>query len=181
MFPSIYNYNFLSIVIKIKNNNIHNNSQGLQITANSNNNLIYHNNFINNNQNAFDNGKRNQWDNGYPSGGNYWSDYTGTDNFSGPGQNESGSDGIGDTPYYITGNTLRSQDLYPLMTPYFPLPGIFTSDFKEENISDTTSSKSSDYIYSTPLKSTVSIEKDKIVEICDKYCSDNINIRMWDI
>jgi hypothetical protein len=45
----------------------------------------------------------NFWDNGYPSGGNYWSDYNGTD---------SGGDGIGDTQYLIDANNI---DNYPLM------------------------------------------------------------------
>ena len=46
----------------------------------------------------------NHWDNGYPSGGNYWSDYTGVD-----------GDGIGDTPYIILGGD--NQDWYPFMNP----------------------------------------------------------------
>jgi hypothetical protein len=59
------------------------------------------------------------WDNGYPSGGNYWSDYKGVDLKSGPYQNETGSDGIGDTPYIIvTLGSPRNQDQYPLMNPY---------------------------------------------------------------
>jgi parallel beta-helix repeat protein len=56
----------------------------------------------------------NNWDDGYPSGGNYWSDYNGTDLYSGPYQNETGSDGIGDTPYVIDAN---NQDNYPLLQP----------------------------------------------------------------
>ncbi len=55
----------------------------------------------------------NIWDNGYPSGGNYWSDFNGSDNFSGLNQNLSGSDGIGDT--------LHMKDRYPLMSPYIGL------------------------------------------------------------
>jgi hypothetical protein len=54
----------------------------------------------------------NVWDDGYPSGGNYWSDYAGVDEKSGPGQNLTGSDGIGDTHYIIDGN---NRDRYPLM------------------------------------------------------------------
>jgi hypothetical protein len=67
-----------------------------------------------------DMGPENSWDDGYPSGGNYWSDYTGIDNCSGPLQNVCPDpDGIGDTPYVIDGD---SQDRYPLMTPFIPPP-----------------------------------------------------------
>ena len=45
----------------------------------------------------------NVWDDGYPSGGNYWSDYTGTD---------ADGDGIGDTTYIID---TTNEDRYPLM------------------------------------------------------------------
>ncbi len=75
---------------------------------------VYHNNFISNTQ-QFDFlgwGGAVLWDDDYPSGGNYWSDYNGTDMFSGPYQNETGSDGIGDTPYVINE---YNQDEYPLM------------------------------------------------------------------
>jgi len=77
-------------------------------------NVIYHNSFINNTQQAFSHEPNNIFDNGYPSGGNYWSDYTGVDYYSGPYQNETGSDGIGDTPYVI----LHGEDRYPLMNPW---------------------------------------------------------------
>ncbi|UCE73945.1 MAG: right-handed parallel beta-helix repeat-containing protein, partial [Methanomassiliicoccales archaeon] len=80
----------------------------------SNGNLIYHNQFINNENQSFDNtNSANYWDNGYPSGGNYWSDYNGPDNFRGPDQDIQGSDGIGDTRYDIPGGT--NQDRYPLV------------------------------------------------------------------
>jgi hypothetical protein len=55
------------------------------------------------------------WDDGYPSGGNYWSDYAGIDVFSGPYQNITSYDGIGDTPYIIDAN---NTDRYPLMNPW---------------------------------------------------------------
>jgi parallel beta-helix repeat protein len=71
------------------------------------NNKIYHNNLFNN---IFDNGfdeLDNIWDDDYPSGGNFWDDYTGVDN---------DDDGIGDTPYPISGGNI--EDRYPLMIPY---------------------------------------------------------------
>jgi hypothetical protein len=58
-------------------------------------------------------------DAGYPLGGNYWDKYNGADLFSGQYQNETGSDGIGDTEYTI----------WPKKTDNYPLMGMF-SDFK---------------------------------------------------
>ncbi len=52
------------------------------------------------------------WDNGYPSGGNYWIGYVSNDTFKGPYQNITGSDGIADTPYTIDADDI---DHYPLM------------------------------------------------------------------
>jgi nitrous oxidase accessory protein NosD len=81
-----------------------------------NHNFLYHNNILNNTIQALDDSpSQNLWDNGYPSGGNFWSDFTGVDNCSGPQQNICPSpDGIGDTPYVFNFNT----DHYPLMRPF---------------------------------------------------------------
>jgi parallel beta-helix repeat protein len=76
---------------------------GIQIRDSSNDNRLYHNNF-NNTFNAID-GCSNIWDNEYPSGGNYWSDYEG---------NDTNNDGIGDIPYSLYG----VYDRYPLMYPW---------------------------------------------------------------
>jgi len=94
----------------IRNNMIQNGSYGLYL-QNSQNNTIYHNIF-NNTINAYSNWT-NIWDNGYPSGGNYWSDYSGIDYYGGPNQNITGGDGIGDTPYDIE---MNNQDRYPFIT-----------------------------------------------------------------
>ncbi len=78
------------------------------------NNSIYHNNMINNNQEkidqqyqVFDEGT-NIWDNGYPSGGNFWSDHFGVDEKSGINQDIPGNDNICDEAY----ETDPQQDQY---------------------------------------------------------------------
>lgn len=81
--------------------------------------FIYHNNFVNNTQQVFLSFWSSVYDDGYPSGGNYWSDYNGTDLYKGSNQNQSGSDGVGDTPYVVYSSVL---DRYPLMTPWSPIP-----------------------------------------------------------
>ena len=78
----------------------------------SSNNTIYHNNFVDNTVQAYSESSTNVWDDGYPSGGNYWSDYDGVDLYSGPDQDQPGSDRIGDTEYIIDP---MNQDRYPLM------------------------------------------------------------------
>lgn len=99
-------------------NNITNNGCGIYLDTGTAYNKFYHNNVINNTI-QFDvrSANPNIWDDGYPSGGNYWSDYNGTDLLRGPHQNETGSDGIGDTPYIID---IDDQDGYPLMSPWLP-------------------------------------------------------------
>jgi parallel beta-helix repeat protein len=95
-------------------NTIANNDIGIYIG--SSNNRVYHNNFLDNTVQASFYESTNFWDNGYPSGGNYWSDNNGTDLYRGPYQNETGSDGIADYPYYL--DETSQKDSYPLMGPF---------------------------------------------------------------
>jgi len=96
----------------IRNNLIKNNEQGI-LFYKSEGNTIYHNNFVGNSLQAFSNGSKNAWDNGYPSGGNYWSNYAGEDDKSGSDQDKPGNDGIGDKPYIIDA---KNQDRYPFIS-----------------------------------------------------------------
>jgi parallel beta-helix repeat protein len=89
----------------------------------SSDNRLYNNIIVNNQQEATTTYGGfaplfNYWNNGYPSGGNYWGDYQGTDLYSGPFQNETGSDLIGDNPYTI--NSINV-DNYPLVKPLWYL------------------------------------------------------------
>jgi len=73
---------------------------------------VYHNSFVNNTFQAFDLGW-NRWDGGYPTGGNFWSNFTVADACSGPDQDIcSNPDGIGDQPFVVD---YASMDRYPLM------------------------------------------------------------------
>ena len=103
-----------------------NSDWGMQLTGSQNNNVIYHNSFINNNAKeeglqvsipAYRQvgepwdwlpGHGNVWDNG--TSGNYWSDYI----TRYPNATEIGSSEIGDTQFYINEN---NYDRYPLMEP----------------------------------------------------------------
>jgi len=97
---------FSSIGNEIYENIISNNEIGINIAGNCRSITIYHNNFIENTQNAYGGLDSDTWYNSDISEGNYWDDYTGTD---------ADSDGIGDTPYSIPGSDCR--DLYPFMEP----------------------------------------------------------------
>jgi parallel beta-helix repeat protein len=108
---------FYSFGNSISENTIINNGYGIHLSVSSHN-VIYHNNFMNDIQ-VYSYAPTNIWDDSYPSGGNFWSNYIGVDMYSGPYQNETGSDGIGDTPYVIDKNNV---DHYPLMNPYSPNP-----------------------------------------------------------
>jgi len=122
--------NFIGIAIhcsknfSVFSNGISNNIFGLCIGGPSQG-VVFHNNFINNKgqvQVGYD--ANVTWDNGYPSGGNYWSDYkdrylNASDIYSGPYQNETGNDGIWDHPYIIDENNV---DRYPLVHPFGQLP-----------------------------------------------------------
>jgi len=71
---------------------------------------------------------RETWDAGYPSGGNYWSDYGGTDDCSGVLQDICpDADGIGDTAYSVSNAGI---DRYPTVRPFnappLPLAASFT-------------------------------------------------------
>jgi len=143
----------------ITSNTVHNNSEagislgweistgnlvaGNNITSNvwagiyvdhSNGNAFYHNNIRDNTNQLVSVEATNIWDDGYSSGGNYWSDYTDIDLYWGPSQSETGSDGIVDTPRTIDRN---NRDNFPLMSPYEywsnPTLGDINKDMKVDN------------------------------------------------
>lgn len=87
------------------NNITANNECGIYVEISSNN-RVYHNNFVKNTHQVVSFGGSNVLDDGYPFGGNYWTDYTGVD---------ANGDGIGDAPYTVDPNNV---DRYPLMNPW---------------------------------------------------------------
>lgn len=110
--PCVYN--------EIRENTVYNNTyDGMIDTVPYNSTLFanrfFHNNFFENENPFLYRGTTSYWDNGYPSGGNYWGRYNGTDSYGGEFQNETGHDGIGDTVYDVS---LHEKDRYPLMHPY---------------------------------------------------------------
>lgn len=98
---------------EICSNLVANNHWGIYFDG-GNDNKIYHNNFTDNLIQAHISISFNTWDDGYPSGGNYWSDYV--DRY--PNATEMDGSGIWDTPYVIDEN---NQDNFPII-PEFPQP-----------------------------------------------------------
>ena len=103
----------------IEGNVFESNETGIYFSSSvGSSNRFFHNDIIDNTLQVVDNFNvaiKQYWDNGYPSGGNFWSDYLGDDNYSGVNQDVPGSDGIGDEPYWITES---AKDNYPLMRPF---------------------------------------------------------------
>jgi len=111
----------------ITNNNISNNAdRGVHIEG-SQDNLIYHNIFFKNENQARDDGD-NQWDQG-EKGGNYWSDYE--DLY--PKANESIYTGIWDTPYEIFSEN-DNEDEYPLISPIGPPTNVEARPVRDEYV-----------------------------------------------
>jgi parallel beta-helix repeat protein len=147
-----FSYNDLGIFlyysddVNIKENNISHNDEGIFLMC-SNYDVIYHNNFVENYryyQARVDQSYNCDWNDGYPSGGNYWSDYVGVDVKSGPNQDLPGSDGIGDKPYIIDTN---NRDRYPLIIPYgAPPPPAYTLTITT-TVGGTTNSAPGTYSY----------------------------------
>jgi len=109
-------------------NNITNNYNGIYL-GESTNNYIYHNNFRSNTKQVYTCDSTNVWDDGYPYGGNYWSDYE--ERY--PNATEIDRTGIWDTPYVIDEN---NQDTYPLMNEggkFEPYVSTFHLLFKDES------------------------------------------------
>jgi parallel beta-helix repeat protein len=96
----------------IVGNNITNNVCSLVLWSSSGN-RFYHNNAEQ--VSAFD--SVNIWDDGYPIGGNYWSNFADADLYCGPSQDVPSNDGVWDHPYVIDS---YNKDSYPLVKPYVP-------------------------------------------------------------
>jgi parallel beta-helix repeat protein len=105
--------------ISVVGNLLADNGCGIELAlAGSSDIVIFHNSFIWNHSPASSGGALvYSWDDGYPSGGNYWNHIVDADIYKGSEQNETGSDGIWDHPYYPLLDEVNT-DRYPLTTPF---------------------------------------------------------------
>ncbi len=146
------------------------NSTGITIVANSfQNNVnaintgnggyrVYHNNFIDQNKD-FNGGwythilttgaEMSALDNGYPSGGNYYNDYTNRY----PNATEIDSSGIGNIPYLVNAEP-KVVDRYPLLAPFNISDAIVELPSPTANISQTPSPTLSNSPTNPPSPST---------------------------
>lgn len=147
------------------NNEASNNYYGIGILS-SNQNRIFHNNFWDNTYQVLNIGdSANVWDDDYPTGGNYWSDYTGTD---------LNHDGIGDEPYPIDTNNadryplMNTSDNYPYVSPTYNLTIVATTG-------GTTNPTSGTYTYVVGSSINVTISSD-IDYSFDHWELDSVNV-----
>ena len=134
---------------RIENVTAFDNVYGIVLT-NSSSNIVFHNNFDRNTQNAYAQNSTNTWDNGLE--GNYWSNYTGSD------LNE---DGIGDAAFEID---VENVDNFPLM-------GMFHSYYAEwGNVDVVSNSTVLDFKYdksnSTIMLHVTNMTADQISGFC---------------
>jgi len=106
--------------IALNNELSDNDLYGVSLSTGSDGNLFYQNYFLNNTDNAIDNGANNNWNNTVI--GNYWDNYSGYD---------MNLDGIGDTPHDVP-PLGGSQDYFPIWNKQEPiaiddLPGSLTN------------------------------------------------------
>ncbi len=137
----------------VSRNNIANNHYGIHLWNSSNYNIVYdndlvqneygvwvgpchnntfcHNNFTDNTEQAHIDsfGYANFWNETYPIGGNFWSDYEdqypgAEDVYIGPNQDQPGPDGDGfwDTPYEIDGDNIDNLPIIPEFPSFLILP-----------------------------------------------------------
>ncbi|HVP15865.1 MAG TPA: right-handed parallel beta-helix repeat-containing protein [candidate division Zixibacteria bacterium] len=135
----------------VSGNNISQNACGLEFLF-STGNRVFHNNFeANTIQAKAEESPSNLLDYAYPFGGNYWSDYNGSDMFSGTHQNITGSDGIGDTPYAVDSN---HTDHFPLMAPFETFNVTWSNS--SHSVSIVSNSSIDDFTLSSPNWPTLS-------------------------
>ena len=85
---------------------------GLALVHTSEGNTLFHNVLVDNARHATCDEAGNQWDGGYPAGGNYWAGDATVDEFSGPKQDQPGADGVCDAATLVP---FEGMDRYPLM------------------------------------------------------------------
>ncbi len=158
-------YNKIAVQFEDSQNSIViNNTLSLSSTVgvystNSLNNKIYHNRILNNAAQAMDDSTGNIWNNNYPSGGNYWSDWSpGTpDLYDGAitPQTTGSPDGICDNQYNIDGDSI---DYYPLKYPYGTPP----PDFESPTIDDVSTVPDPQEVYGLVNISAVINDNDNV-------------------
>lgn len=110
-----------SALLEIVGNRLAGNFGGVRLIASSGV-RVHHNDFNANSLQATDDrGAENLWDDGYPSGGNFWSDYAGWDDCTGPTQDVcTERDGLGDLPREIDTDSFDRYPLVPANPPNQP-------------------------------------------------------------
>ncbi len=165
----------LSWFNQIYNNTFTYNNIDISIEWDGGGQKIYHNMFIDSALPPYDSGSTDsEWDNGYPSGGNYWSNHTGYDNYSGPDQDIPGSDGIIDTNYTGFSGLFNAVDNYPFKKPF---------DYVDSLAPNSSVVSIIPYLQTDPVDITATAVDDDAgianVTLFYRYSSDNVTFGNW--
>ncbi|MBS7632419.1 right-handed parallel beta-helix repeat-containing protein [Candidatus Bathyarchaeota archaeon] len=140
----------------VHNNTVSDNYYGIYV-YNSSENTIYYNDFIYSSIEVYvEQSGSNVWDNGFPSGGNYWSDYTSKY----PNAAEIDASGIWDTPYFIDEN---NTDRYPFIRSHPRCIYVRANGTVEPSGLNLTSSDSNTYVFTGNVYYPIVVEKGNIV------------------
>jgi len=157
----------------ITQNIIRNNWKSIVLESGSSSNLIYLNYFYNNQYNAQDDSCGNFWNNSVI--GNYWDNYSGID---------ANRDGIGDTPYDISGVATK-QDHLPIydLTQDFPQAFVLNTSAEDPDLDGNfflnwTSSQNAICYYVYMFNSTITEINDSLILVAGNITTLNLTLSL---
>ncbi len=161
-------------------NTIYNNERHGLVLKSSYENRVYHNNFVDNAYQAKCSGE-NLWDNGYPFGGNYWSDLTSVN------EDKTSDKKISDVPYIGEGFSDRYPFISPVQNTSYPIINIYHPSDGQEIVSNNVTVRWNSYradYHEVKMDNCKWISTGGSMTLTYEYVGDGeytIRVRAWDV